>query len=208
MNCETDCSTTSSVRKPSNWDTASFASVIFPSRSDTNIGSGAFSMSPTANARALSSSRMSRRMPMAPITSLSELRRAEAFSVVGIISPDALRGLRTAFRVTPCSTTSSSASMKSLVSSGEMIRERDCSISSAGRKPSSSKTASFACKIFPSRSETNTGSGALAMMISAAREIAARRADLSAGATLDMAGGGASGLKLGTSEIRNSRFRK
>src|SRR6516162_2692883 len=54
----------------------------------------------SAASRALSSSRMSRRMPMAPITRPSGSRRAEAFSVVGMTSPLALRGLSLALRVT------------------------------------------------------------------------------------------------------------
>src|SRR5437879_12102594 len=51
-----------------------------------------------------------------------------------------------------------------------MKRDSDCSSSSSGRKPSSSETASLACRILPSRSDTKTGSGALAMMISASSE--------------------------------------
>src|SRR5207249_2269652 len=45
-------------------------------------------------------------MPIAPITVPSESRNAEAFSVVGMISPEALRGFRRAFRVTPRAPTS------------------------------------------------------------------------------------------------------
>src|SRR6476620_4320566 len=48
-----------------------------------------------------------------------------------------------------------------------MKRESDCSTTSSLRKPRSSETASLAWRIFPSRSETNTGSGAFAMMMSA-----------------------------------------
>src|SRR6478609_1726880 len=48
-----------------------------------------------------------------------------------------------------------------------MKRESDCSTTSSLRNPRSSETASFAWRIFPSRSETNTGSGAFAMMMSA-----------------------------------------
>src|SRR5262245_40062425 len=44
---------------------------------------------------------MSCRMPMAPVTLPSGSRRAEALRAVGMISPDALRGLRRALRVTP-----------------------------------------------------------------------------------------------------------
>ncbi len=108
---------------------------------------------------------MSRRMPMAPITLRSGPRRAEAFNVVGMTSPLALRGLSLASRVTPRFTTSARAAMNSRVSSGLMNRESDCSSSSSWRKPSSSDTASLACRMRPSRSETNTGSGALAMMM-------------------------------------------
>src|SRR5919108_207689 len=111
---------------------------------------------------------MSRRIPIAPITVPSGSRSAEAFRLVGITSPEALRGLRTTFRVTPRSTTSPRAATNSRVSSGLMKRCRDCSSTSSRRKPSSCETASFACRIFPSRSETNTGSGAFAMMMSAA----------------------------------------
>src|SRR3989454_211832 len=112
-------------------------------------------------------SRMSRKMPMAPITLPSGSRRAEALRVVGITSPLALRGLRRAFRVTPRATTSRSAAVNSRVSSGLMKRESDCSRTSSGRKPRRADTASLACRIFPSRSETNTGSGALAIKLSA-----------------------------------------
>src|SRR5919204_1238509 len=111
---------------------------------------------------------MSRRTPIAPITLPSGSLSAEAFKLVGITSPEALRGFRTTFRETPRSTTSSSAATNSRVSSGLMKRDRDCSSTSSRRKPSRCETASFACRIFPSRSETNTGSGALAMMMSAA----------------------------------------
>ncbi len=143
---------------------------ILPSRSATNTGSGAFLMRLSAYARALSSSRMSRRMPIAPMTLPSGSRNAEALRVVGITSPLALRGLRTALRVTPRSTTSRSAAVNSRFSSGLMKRESDCSRSSSGRNPSSSETASLAWRILPSRSETNTGSGAFAMMMSASSE--------------------------------------
>ena len=51
-----------------------------------------------------------------------------------------------------------------------MNRDNDCSRSSSGRKPRSSETASLAWRILPSRSDTNTGSGALAMMMSAPSE--------------------------------------
>src|SRR5213594_1204686 len=112
-------------------------------------------------------SRISLKMPMAPITLPSGSRSAEALRVVGITSPLALRGLSRALRVTPRSTTSRSAARNARVSSGEMMRESDCSISSSGRKPRSAKTASFACRIFPSRSETNTGSGAFLIKLSA-----------------------------------------
>src|SRR5437660_10876792 len=110
-------------------------------------------------------SRMSRKMPMAPITLPYGSRRAEALRVVGITSPLALRGLSRALRVTPRSTTSRSAAVNSRVSSELMKRESDCSRSSSWRKPSRWETASLACKILPSRSETNTGSGALAMIM-------------------------------------------
>src|SRR2546426_5561659 len=112
-------------------------------------------------------SRMSRRMPIAPMTLPSGSRSAEALRAVGMTSPLALRGLSRALRVTPRSTTSRRAAKNSRVSAGEMMRERDCSISSSGRKPSRAKTASLACRIFPSRSETNTGSGAFLIKLSA-----------------------------------------
>src|SRR3989449_1577180 len=112
-------------------------------------------------------SRMSRKMPMAPITLPSGSRSAEALRVVGITLPLALRGLSRALRVTPRSTTSRSAAVNSLVSSGLMKRDSDCSRSSSGRKPSSADTASLACRIFPSRSDTNTGSGACLIKLSA-----------------------------------------
>ncbi len=118
---------------------------------------------------------MSRSTPIAPITLPSESRSAAALRLVGITSPEALRGLRTTLRVTPRSTTSSRAATNSRVSSALMKRCSDCSTTSSLRKPSSSETASFACRIFPSRSETNTGSGAFAMMMSATR--APREAD-------------------------------
>src|SRR2546425_10494731 len=121
-------------------------------------------------------SRMSRRMPMAPITLPSGSRSAEALRVVGITSPRALRGVSRVLRVTLPSRTSRSAAVNSRVSSALMKRDSDCSRSSSGRKPSSADTASLACRIFPSRSDTNTGSGALAIMMSAssvARDAAA-----------------------------------
>ncbi len=104
---------------------------------------------------------------MAPMTLPSGSRRAEALRVVGITSPLALRGLSRALRVTPRSTTSRRAAKNSRVSSDEMMRDSDCSISSSGRKPRSAKTASLACKIFPSRSETKTASGAFLIKLSA-----------------------------------------
>src|SRR5882762_45916 len=113
---------------------------------------------------------MSRRMPMTPIARPSGPRRAEALRLVGMTSPPALRGFRTTFRITPRSTTSRSAAVNSRVSSGVIKRESDCSRTSSWRNPSSWETASLACRIFPSRSETNTGSGALAMMMSASSE--------------------------------------
>src|SRR2546425_9761439 len=112
-------------------------------------------------------SRMSRKIPIAPITLPSGSRRAEALRVVGITSPLALRGLRRALRVTPRSTTSRSAAVNSRVSSGLMKRDSDCSSSSSWRKPSRANTASLACRIFPSRSETKTGSGAFLIRLSA-----------------------------------------
>src|SRR5262249_39013058 len=139
----------------------------------------------SAASRALSSSRMSRRMPMAPMTRPSGSRRAEAFSVVAMVSPLALRGLRRALRVTPFSTTSRSAAVNSRVSSALMKRDSDCSTTSSRRKPSSWETASLACRILPSRSETNTGSGALAMMMSAP----SARSDRPAGGVVGKGGG-------------------
>src|SRR5262245_47366923 len=185
INRESDCSITSSGRKPSNSDTASLAWRILPSRSETNTGSGANLMRLSAYARALSSSRISRRMPMAPITRPSGARRAEAFRVVGMISPLALRGLSRASRVPPLATTSRSAAVNSRVSSGEINRDSDCSITSSARKPSNFDTASFAWRILPSRSETNTGSGALAMIMSAPSE----RSALPVGAVVRAGGG-------------------
>src|SRR5215813_14547490 len=65
---------------------------------------------------------MSRRMPIAPITFPSESRSPEAFRLVGMTSPEALRGLRTTLRVTPRSTTSARAATNSRVSSALMKR--------------------------------------------------------------------------------------
>ncbi len=107
---------------------------------------------------------------MAPITLPSGSRKAEALRLVGMTSPLALRGFKTTFRITPRSTTSRSAAVNSRVSSGLMKRESDCSSTSSWRNPSSCETASLACRILPSRSETKTGSGALAMIMSASRE--------------------------------------
>ena len=144
MNRDSDCSTTCSSRKPRSSETASFAWRILPCRSLTNTGSGASLMRLSAYRQALSSSRMSRRIPMTPLTSPPIARRADAFKVVGMISPEALRGWRRAFRVAPRSTTSRRAVMKSRVSSTEMMRDSDCSINSSGRKPNRLNTASFA----------------------------------------------------------------
>src|SRR5207253_575825 len=77
--------------------------------------------------------------------------------------PLALRGLSRAFRVTPRSTTSRRAARNSRVSAAEMMRESDCSITSAGRNPSNAETASCAGRILPSGPETNTGAGAAAI---------------------------------------------
>src|SRR5437667_438272 len=165
MNRDSDCSISSSGRNPSSSEQASLTWRILPSRSETNTGSGAFLIRLSAYARALSSSRMSRRMPIAPITFPSPSRNADAFSVVGMTSPMALRGLSTTLRVTPRSTTSRNAARNSWVSCGEMKRDSDCSMSSAGRNPSSSYTASLACRVFPSRSATTPGPGALRMMM-------------------------------------------
>src|SRR5713101_6798512 len=59
---------------------------------------------------------------MAPITLASKSLKAEAFSVVEITSPEALRGLRRALRVTPRSTTSRRAAVNSRVSCGLINR--------------------------------------------------------------------------------------
>ena len=80
---------------------------------------------------------MSRRMPIAPLTAPSASRRADALSVVGMISPETLRGFSRALRVTPRATTSRSAAMNSRVSSTLMKRDSDCSTTSAVRKPRS-----------------------------------------------------------------------
>jgi hypothetical protein len=80
-------------------------------------------------------------MPMAPMTPPSGSRRAEAFSVVEITSPEALRGFNRALRVTPFSTTSRKAAVNSRVSSGLMNLDSDCSTSSSGRKPRTWETA-------------------------------------------------------------------
>ena len=82
-------------------------------------------------------------------------------------SPDGVRGLSRALRVTPLATTSRRAAVNSRVSSGLMNRDSDCSITSSGRNPSSWTTASLAWRILPSRSETNTGSGAFLIRLSA-----------------------------------------
>ena len=86
--------------------------------------------------------------------------------MVGITSPEALRGWRITLRVTPRS--------YDLVEGGdELLRllladERsDCS-STVLAEARSCETASLAWRILPSRSETNTGSEAFAMMMSAA----------------------------------------
>src|SRR5213594_2546634 len=176
MNRDSDCSISSSGRNPSSSEQASLTWRILPSRSETNTGSGAFLIRLSAYARALSSSRMSRRMPIAPIALPSASRRALALRVVGMTSPVALRGFRRASRVTPRSTTSRRATKNSFVSWGEMNRDSDCSISSSGRNPSSSEQASLTWRILPSRSETNTGSGAFLIRLSAyARALSSSR---------------------------------
>ena len=107
-----------------------------------------------------------------PSTSL----RAEALRVVGMTSPEALRGFRRTLRVTPRSTTSRNAAMNSRVSSVEMMRDNDCSITSSGRNPSSPKTASLAWRILPRKSLTKTGSGAFLIRLSAyARALSSSR---------------------------------
>ena len=120
--------------------------------------------------------RMSRRMPIAPMTVPSGSQRAEALSVVGITSPDALRGFSRTLRVTPRSTTSRNAAMNSRVSSAEMMRDNDCSMTSSGRNPSSVNTASLAWRILPRKSLTKTGSGAFLIRLSAyARALSSSR---------------------------------
>jgi len=168
MMCDRDCSITSSGRNPSRAKTASFACRIFPRRSLTNTGSGAFLMRLSAYARALSSSRMSRRIPITPMAWPAPSRSADAFNVVGMTSPEALPGLRRRFRVTPRSTTSRTAATNSWVSGGLRKRETDCSRTSSRRRPSNCETAAFASRILPRRSQTKTGSGAFATMTSAA----------------------------------------
>ena len=51
-----------------------------------------------------------------------------------------------------------------------MKRASDCSSTSSWRNPRSCETASLAWRILPSRSDTKTGSGALAMIMSASSE--------------------------------------
>src|SRR5205823_93896 len=65
------------------------------------------------------------------------------------------------------STTSRNAAINSRVSSGGRKRDSDCSSTSLRCRPSSSDTASLACRILPDRSETNTGSGACLIKLSA-----------------------------------------
>src|SRR5438128_8321810 len=164
-----DCSITSSGRNPRSSKTASLAWRIFPRRSLTKTGSGAFLIRLSAYARALSSSRMSRRIPMRPLAWPAPSRSADAFNVVGMTSPDALPGWSRRFRVTPRSTTSRTAATNSWVSGGLRKRETDCSRTSSRRRPSNCETAAFASRILPRRSQTKTGSGAFATMTSAAR---------------------------------------
>ena len=106
---------------------------------------------------------------MAPVTRPSLSRSADALSMVGITSPDALRGFSRTFRVTPRSTISRSAATNSPASRELMNRDTDCSTTSSSRKPRRSETASLVCKIFPSRFVTNTGSGAFLIRLSAYR---------------------------------------
>src|SRR5579859_5419707 len=155
-----------------------FRAIIFSSRPTTTSSNFSRSRIFSCNSAfdswrsrtACSYARMSRKIPMAPITFPSVSRSAEAFRLVGITSPEALRGFSFVLRMTPRSITSRSAAVNSRVSSGEMKRESDCSITSSVRNPSSSYTASLAVRILPSRSETNTGSGAFLIMISASNE--------------------------------------
>ena len=74
---------------------------------------------------------------MAPMALPSVSRSADALRVVGITSPEALRGFSRALRVTPRATTSRSTAVNSRASSTLMKRDSDCSTTSAVRNPSS-----------------------------------------------------------------------
>src|SRR6267378_2394666 len=99
-----------SLRPPRFWTLSNSFSraIIFSSRPTTTSSnfsrSKIFSWSSlldfSRSRTTCSYARMSRKMPMAPITLPSGSRRAEALRVVGITSPLALRGLRRALRVT------------------------------------------------------------------------------------------------------------
>ena len=94
-------------------ETASFASRIFPSRSETNTGSGASSISLCcARARVVELAHVSKDPDGADHLAVGVAQR-QAFRLVGITS-QALRGFSTASRVTPRSTTSRSAAVNSL----------------------------------------------------------------------------------------------
>src|SRR5207302_1744197 len=67
---------------------------------------------------------MSRRMPMTPMTSPAGSRREEALRVVGMASPEALRGLSRTLRVTPRSTTSPRATMSSRIAETQELEDR------------------------------------------------------------------------------------
>jgi hypothetical protein len=84
---------------------------------------------------------------MAPMTLPSVSLNAEAFSVVGITSPDALRGWSLELRVTPRSTTSRSAIMNSRVRPRASVllvtRYRHCSCGKGSSRRDARRDASF-----------------------------------------------------------------
>ena len=123
---------------------------------------------------------------MAPMTRPSGSRRADALSVVGITSPLALRGFSRALRVTPFATTSRRAAVNSRVSSGLMKRDSDCSIDLVRPEPEQLGDGVVGLEDLALQVRTNTGSGALAMMISAAN---CRWATLDSAGTRLRAGG-------------------
>src|SRR5258708_32797302 len=108
---------------------------MLPLRAETNAGSGAllwrlFFFNDTATTEIYTLS-LHDALPICP----SESRRADAFSVVEIASPEALRGLRRALRVIGIATISTPVAGSSRLPSSPLKKDRDWSTTSSPPQP-------------------------------------------------------------------------